>query len=37
MPPFVPPQLCKRVGRPPAGEDRVEGGQAVMRTRKGLE
>ena len=51
MPPFVPPQLCKRVGRPPAGEDwvheikldgyrmqlRVEGGQAVMRTRKGLD
>ncbi|MGE0512891.1 MAG: DNA ligase D [Hyphomicrobiaceae bacterium] len=51
MPPFVPPQLCKRVGRPPSGQDwvheikldgyrmqlRVEGGAAVMRTRKGLD
>ncbi len=51
MPPFVPPQLCKSVSRPPTGEDwvheikldgyrmqlRVEGGDAVMRTRKGLD
>ena len=51
MPSFVPPQLCKRVGRPPMGTDwvheikldgyriqlRVDGGSAVMRTRKGLD
>jgi len=51
MPPFIPPQLCKRVGRPPSGGDwvheikldgyrtqlRVEDGEAVMRTRKGLD
>ena len=51
MPSFVPPQLCKRVGRPPTGQDwvheikldgyrmqlRVDGGEAVMRTRKGLD
>ena len=51
MPRFVPPQLCRRVGRPPVGEDwvheikldgyrmqlRVEGGEAVLRTRKGLD
>ena len=51
MPSFVPPQLCKRVGRPPSGQDwvheikldgyrmqlRVDDGEAVMRTRKGLD
>jgi bifunctional non-homologous end joining protein LigD len=51
MPSFIPPQLCKRVGRPPSGGDwvheikldgyrmqlRVAGGEAVMRTRKGLD
>jgi bifunctional non-homologous end joining protein LigD len=51
MPPFIPPQLCKRVGRPPVGYDwvheikldgyrmqlRAENGEAVMRTRKGLD
>ena len=51
MPSFVPPQLCKRVGRPPTGQDwvheikldgyrmqlRVDDGEAVMRTRKGLD
>jgi bifunctional non-homologous end joining protein LigD len=51
MPQFIAPQLCKRVSRPPAGEDwvheikldgyrmqlRVDDGQAVMRTRKGLD
>ena len=51
MPPFIPPQLCKRVGRPPSGKDwvheikldgyrmqlRSEGGDAAMRTRKGLD
>ena len=51
MPPFVPPQLCKSVSRPPSGQDwvheikldgyrmqlRVEDGDAVMRTRKGLD
>jgi bifunctional non-homologous end joining protein LigD len=51
MPAFIPPQLCKRVGRPPTGQDwvheikldgyrmqlRIARGEAVMRTRKGLD
>ena len=51
MPPFVAPQLCKSVSRPPSGQDwvheikldgyrmqlRVENGDAIMRTRKGLD
>jgi bifunctional non-homologous end joining protein LigD len=51
MPPFIGPQLCKSVHRPPSGPDwvheikfdgyrmqlRVENGEAVMRTRKGLD
>ena len=49
MPSFIAPQLCKSVGRPPSGQDwvheldgyrmqlRVDDGQAVMRTRKGLD
>jgi bifunctional non-homologous end joining protein LigD len=51
MPSFIPPQLCRRVGRPPSGSDwvheikldgyrmqlRVQDGQTVMRTRKGLD
>ena len=51
MPPFIAPQLCRRVSRPPVGADwvheikldgyriqlRVAGGEAVMRTRKGLD
>ena len=51
MPSFVPPQRCKRVGRPPTGQDwvheikldgyrmqlRMDDGEAVMRTRKGLD
>ena len=51
MPQFIAPQLCKRVSRPPVGEDwvheikldgyrmqlRVADGEAVMRTRKGLD
>ena len=51
MPPFIPPQLCKSVSRPPAAQEwvheikldgyrmqlRVEDGEAVMRTRKGLD
>jgi len=51
MPSFIPPQLCKSVSRPPAGQDwvheikldgyrmqlRVQDGEGVMRTRKGLD
>jgi bifunctional non-homologous end joining protein LigD len=51
VPVFIPPQLCKRVGRPPAGQEwvheikldgyrmqlRISDGEAVMRTRKGLD
>jgi bifunctional non-homologous end joining protein LigD len=51
MPPFIAPQLCRRVSRPPVGADwvheikldgyriqlRVADGEAVMRTRKGLD
>src|SRR5437763_2969906 len=51
MPPFIAPQLCKGVSRPPVGADwvheikldgyriqlRVADGEAVMRTRKGLD
>jgi bifunctional non-homologous end joining protein LigD len=51
MPPFIPPQLCKSVSRPPSGQDwvheikldgyrmqlRVEDGEALMCTRKGLD
>ena len=51
MPQFIAPQLCKRVSRPPVGNDwvheikldgyrmqlRVADGEAVMRTRKGLD
>ena len=51
LPSFIPPQLCKRVTRPPPGENwvheikldgyrmqlLVEDGEAVLRTRKGLD
>jgi bifunctional non-homologous end joining protein LigD len=51
MPAFIPPQLCKRVIRPPTGQEwvheikldgyrmqlRIADGEAVMRTRKGLD
>jgi bifunctional non-homologous end joining protein LigD len=51
MPNFIAPQLCKRVNRPPAGDEwvhevkldgyrvqiRIEDGEAVMLTRKGLD
>ena len=51
LPSFIPPQLCKQVGRPPTGQDwvheikldgyrmqlTVAAGEAVMRTRKGLD
>ena len=51
MPQFIAPQLCRRVSRPPVGDDwvheikldgyrmqlRVADGEAVLRTRKGLD